>query len=356
MCYGISIYVGLDNTLEENILLLEEANKRGIRRVFTSLHIPEANYNRLKEEFSEILKTGKKYNMDIICDISPNTFKFLGLKNLDLKAIKDMGIQTIRIDFGYDEREIAKLTHNEEKIKIQLNASTISEIFLENLEKYKADFSFVDALHNFYPRRGTAISEETLIRKNIILKKKGIRISAFVSSNNRRRSPLKEGLPTMEDHREMEVSLATRHLFALGIDSVFIGDSLPSIEELNDLSSITLGVIEIKAKLRTNNNTTINLLNNVFTSRDDEARDAIRAQESRIIIRDKIYKENNFDREYGDITVDNIDYQRYMGEVQIIKRPQKGDSRVNNVAKVIKEEEFLLKYIVEGKKFSFKFI
>lgn len=357
MNFGISIYVGLDNNLEENKYLIEEANKRGIKRIFTSLHIPETNYETLKSEFQEILKICKKYNMDIISDISPNTFKFLGIKDLDLKTLKEFGIKTIRIDFGYDEKEIAKLTHNEFGIKIQLNASTINEKFLDRLEEYSADFTHVDALHNFYPRKGTAISEETLIKKNNLLKKKGIKIGAFVGSNNRKRSPLKEGLPTIEDHRGMEVSLAARHLFILGIDSVFIGDSLPSIEELNDLSSINIDVIELKAILKTKDKTTIKLLNNIFTSREDEARDAIRAQESRIILNgETIYPENNYYRNYGDITVDNIDYQRYMGELQIIKTFQEPDNRVNNVGKILKNEKFLLKYITEGKKFSFKFV
>ena len=44
MSLGISVYFGLDNTMEENIKLLSEAKKLGFTRIFTSLHIPEANY------------------------------------------------------------------------------------------------------------------------------------------------------------------------------------------------------------------------------------------------------------------------------------------------------------------------
>ena len=35
---GISVYPGLDNTLEENLALIEYAHQCGIRRIFTSLH------------------------------------------------------------------------------------------------------------------------------------------------------------------------------------------------------------------------------------------------------------------------------------------------------------------------------
>ena len=80
MSYGFSIYFGLDNTKEENIKLLNEAHKLGFTRIFTSLHIPEANYSSLKTEAQEFFKLAKKYDMDIISDISPNTFKFFRLK------------------------------------------------------------------------------------------------------------------------------------------------------------------------------------------------------------------------------------------------------------------------------------
>ena len=46
---GISLYPGLDNTPDENLALLERAAQAGIRRVFTSLHIPETYVAALKQ-------------------------------------------------------------------------------------------------------------------------------------------------------------------------------------------------------------------------------------------------------------------------------------------------------------------
>ena len=135
MSIGFSVYFGLDNTKEENINLLKDAHSLGFKRVFTSLHIPEANYDVLKSEIKEFLQLAKEYHMDIISDISPNTFKFLDLEDMDLKGLKEIGIQTIRIDFGYDEESIAKMSNNEYGLKLQLNASTITQSFLENLDK-----------------------------------------------------------------------------------------------------------------------------------------------------------------------------------------------------------------------------
>ena len=283
-------------------------------------------------------------------------FKFLDLDDMDLKGLRDMGVKTIRIDFGYSEEDIAKMSKNKYGIKIQLNASTITEEFFKKLDRYSPDYENIDALHNFYPRIGTGISEECMIKKNSILKEREIKPCAFVQSNNRKRSPLKDGLPTLEYHRGMAVREAANHLFALGNTSVFIGDSLPSIEELKELSSLNPEVIELDIKVKSNDEITLRLLNEVYSARTDEARDAIRASESRLILKEDIIEPyNNVNKEVGDITIDNKDYLRYMGELQILKMNQEKDSRTNVVASILQKDLYLLKYIQGGKKFRFNF-
>jgi len=357
MSYGISIYFGMENTREENIKLLEEAHEFRFTRIFTSFHIPEANYSILKSEAQEFFKLAKKYDMDIISDISPNTFKFLDLRDMDLKGLYDIGVKTIRIDFGYTQEEISKMTQNPYGIKIQLNASTITEDFFRNLDIYLPNYKNVDALHNFYPRVGTGISEECMEEKNAILSKRGIKASAFVGSNNRKRGPLYDGLPSLEEHRGLEVREAANHLFALGNKSIFIGDSLPSSSELEDLSGLNPDVVELFIELKECDNVTKRLLAETYTNRTDEARDAIRASESRLLIKeDKIVPLNTVGKNYGDITIDNENYMRYMGELQIIKRSQKGDYRTNVVASVLQKHLYLLKYIKGGKRFHFNII
>ena len=61
-------------------------------------------------------------------------------------------------------------------------------------------------------------------------------------------------------------------------------------------------------------------------------------------------------RPHGAVTLDNKNYPRYAGELQIIKRPQPADERTNVAAQVLDEECFLLNYIIPGKKFAFEFI
>ena len=40
---GIAIYLGLDNTFEENLALIDSAAACGVQRIFTSFHIPETD-------------------------------------------------------------------------------------------------------------------------------------------------------------------------------------------------------------------------------------------------------------------------------------------------------------------------
>ncbi len=353
---GISIYPGLDNSYEENIQLIDSASQKGITRLFTSFHIPETDKTRFKNETGRLLQFARKRDMEIISDVSPATLKLLGMDRLHLSAMQLLGIRTLRLDFGYSIDEIAALSRNPQHIRIQLNASTITARMLNALLRQKADFSNMDALHNFYPREGTGLGEETLVRKTAMLHKAGIHVGAFVPSQFRRRSPLRAGLPTLEMHREYSLSLAARHLAAIGIDSIFISDSLPSKAELQTLSQIRENQVTMHARLYTKDPVQISLLQHTFTSRIDEARDAVRSQESRALISGRILPENTRVRPYGAVTIDNKDYMRYMGELQIIKRPQPADKRTNVVAQIENDECFLINYIIPGKKFAFEFI
>ena len=57
-------------------------------------------------------------------------------------------------------------------------------------------------------------------------------------------------------------------------------------------------------------------------------------------------------RPAGSVTIDNKNYQRYMGELQLIKNPQTADARTNVVAMIDENEIKMLSYITPGRKFS----
>ena len=356
---GISLYPGLDNTPDENLLLLAKAARAGIRRVFTSLHIPETNVEALKKELGLLLKAARHRRMEVISDVSPATLKLLDLPEFNPTAFRMLGITTLRLDYGFTAEDIASLTHRFPEMRFQLNASTITHRLLQDLKDAGTDFARIDALHNFYPRRGTGLSEPALVHANILLHRYGIRVGAFVpSQDGRRRSPLKDGLPTLEEHRDEAADLSARHLVALGCDSVVLSDSLPTDEEITALGQLQGDKITLRAHLMTKDPVQKKPLAHAFTSRLDEARDAIRAQESRPLLKEMkavILPDNTTMRPIGAITIDNRDYGRYMGELQIIRTPQNADARTNVAAMIDKSECNLLQYITPGRKFSFQF-
>lgn len=350
---GISIYPGLDNLLEENLKLIELASTCGIKRIFTSFNIPETNKENFKRELDIILNIAQNNDMEIITDVSPKTRELLNIDINDLKSVRNLGVSTIRLDDGYSAEEIAALSHNAENIGLQVNASAITCDFLRKLEKFKANFDAIEALHNFYPRKNTGLSEEFFLYKNNLLKSYNIKVGAFVSSEGKKRGPIFEGLPTLEVHRDMNTSLAMRHLVALGIDFVFISESMPFKDEIEELAKIKRIEVILKINLLTENDNIKKLLSNKFIVREDDARDVIRIKNSRLLSKANIEPENTVERHLGSITLDNRLYKRYMGELQIIKRDLPMDERVNVVAEIAKNEIFMLKYIMPGTNFSF---
>lgn len=355
---GISLYPGLDNTPAENLALLEEAAHDGIRRIFTSLHIPETDVSALKQEIGTLLQAARRHGMEVISDVSPATCQLLDLPDFNPTSFRILGITTLRLDYGFSAEEIARLTHRFPEMRFQLNASTVTRRILKDLQDAGTDFARIDALHNFYPRRGTGLSEQSLVHANILLHRYGIRVGAFVASQGRRRSPLKDGLPTLEEHRDEAAELSARHLVALGCDSVFLADSLPTAEEIQGIGQLQGDQVTLHARYMTKDPVQRELLAHTFTARLDEARDAIRAQESRRLLREmhaRVLPDNATTHPIGAITIDNEGYGRYMGELQIIRMPQPADPRTNVAAMVDESECNLLQYITPGRKFSFRF-
>lgn len=344
---GISVYAGLNCELEENISLILSAADLGLSRLFTSANIPEtADDEKFFDDFAEILTTAVENNFEIILDVSPTTFSDFELENL-----------TLRLDDGFSVPEIAEISRER---KIQLNASTINVEVLKYLQVAGANFGNISALHNFYPRPCTGLDTYFFEMQNKMLHDFGVEAGAFVPSlEGRRRAPLFEGLPTLEDCRNFSTDLSARFLAAIGADFIIIGDALPTFEECKAVSKISDDEIILNIKLFTQDETTVELLSKRFTRRPDVSKSVIRAIEGRQFLKGsggKIFADNAIGRTFGDITIDNENFGRYEGEVQIVEDILPADSRVNVVAAVIEEENFLTRYIKPGQKFSFRFV
>jgi hypothetical protein len=294
--------------------------------------------------------------MHIVADISPRAFTFLGADMNNLKTLKDMGIYGVRVDFGFSPKEISNFTHNKCNLKIEINASTVTEKFFNELEKYGPNYDMLQACHNYYPRLNTGISMETFNKKNQMLKKRNMKIAAFIPSLVNKRAPVFEGLPTLEKHRFIDPYISAKELFALDTQNVIFGDSIPSDSEIERVGRIDENILELRININDCSNIEKKIiLGGIHENRPDSAEDVIRSTNSRVSLNssDIIYPHDNISRTIGSITIDNKDYLRYSGELQILKKLLPPDDRVNVVGSVSKHDLILLNYIDDETKFKF---
>jgi hypothetical protein len=274
---GISVYPGLGGTIQEKTARIERAAALGMTRLFTSFHIPETDPAAFRKELQAVLDTARQCQLDIVADVSPASAACLGMDRFDPEVIAKLGITTVRFDDGFDAAKLAMYSHI---VRVQVNASTLTRKDLEDLRKNGAQLDHIDSLHNFYPRPHTGLALDYFKTQTDRLHACGLSVGAFVASQAGQRAPLYEGLPTLEFHRHQDVSLAARHLAALGVQSVFIGDDKPADKELRDLARAgreETDVVVIKAKLLSWEPHIQDLLSYTFTARPDPSRDVIRA-------------------------------------------------------------------------------
>ena len=339
---GISLYTGIGYSLADNLKYLEKASVFGIKEVFTSLHIPEADSNVYREA-EEILLKAKQLGMSVTADISK--------QYMDRIDIKKFNIHALRLDFGFTVSEIAELS-KKLPYRIQLNASTVSDEYLDTLIRHGAEINNMEVCHNYYPRKDTGLAYELFMERNRCFAEHGMKIAAFIPLQRERRGPLHEGLPTLECHRDIRPIISAQHLLHSGVDTVYAGDAFASEEELKSLAAIKRSVYTIPIVLFKPSKAEIDVMSGVHTNRTDPGEYVIRSQEARLKKHDKILRCNTVQRKRYSVTIDNEGYLRYEGELQILKRELQPDERVNVVGDA-SEAELLIELIKPGEAFEF---
>jgi hypothetical protein len=353
---GISIYPG-HATLEENLTYLNLAHKYGFTRVFTCLLSVEGDKEKIVNSFKTVINEANKLGMQVIADVSPRVFGELGISYSDLSFFGDLGAYGIRLDIGYSGLEESLMTFNPQNLYIEINMSSGTK-YLENIMSYKPNTEKLIGCHNFYPHRYSGLSYEHFIYCSKQFKQYGIRSAAFVSSSDATFGPwpVREGLCTLEMHREMSITAQAKHLFATGlVDDVIIANCFASEEELKALSRInkeklTFDVVlvdsipEIEKKI---------VLEELHFNRGDVSEYLVRSTQSRVK-----YKGHEFvpfntpEIKRGDILIDTTLYGHYAGELQLALKDMKNSGKTNVVGKIVEEELFLLDYIEAWQKFG----
>ncbi|MGR3741887.1 DUF871 domain-containing protein [Companilactobacillus sp. DQM5] len=346
---GFSVYLNkeIDNEIKEYLKLMK---LNGFSGVFTSLHIPEEDSKSYRNKIIELAKFCRYLNLQLTIDVDENSLNLIGYSFNNVEQLAELGVTALRIDYGLTNEQIAKLSY---KIKIALNASTILKKDIEELKQFNARFDSLQAWHNYYPRPETGLDFNWYKQKNIFLKKSGFKTMGFVPGDKNLRGPLNLGLPTVEKHRNLNPLFSSIELIDSGnTDLVYIGDPRISDKLMNQFRQyFSEDILELSV------NSSIefpDFMKNIVHSRKDLSRDVIRIEEGRIMINKKIYPMNIVKRNKGTITLDNLKYGRYMGELQIVKNDLPKDERVNTIGRVNASDIDLLDIIKPYQKIVFK--
>ena len=345
---GFSINLGEPLTAQTHNYILKMRNV-GFKGIFTSLQAPEQDSDQVLKGLTELKKWCHDLCLELVGDISKAGMKKLGLE-ADLTSLKSLGLTGVRIDAGFDNDEIAKIS---KEFRVALNASTISEEDVISLRENQADFDHLEAWHNYYPRPNTGLDREWMIERNKWLKSYGFKVMAFAPGDGIKRAPIFESLPTLEEHRNVSSFFASLALFKMGLDYVFIGDCDLSNESFDQFSEY-LNKKAILLHLTENNNITEQLVKHSWHQRADLSRDVIRLEEGRSRQLFSQAKLQAGKRSKGIITSDNEQYLRYEGELEIAKKDLPEDKRVNIVGKVADFDLPLLDIIGSNQMILFK--
>ncbi len=354
---GVAVFSGLNQSVEQNLNYLTLARQYGYSRLFTSLHIPESDADSLIQDTRRMLACAAELGFAITADISPGTWQQFDITPIQLK---NMGIATVRIDYGIGPGEMQELSAAA-SVAVEVNASVFTEDELSALLSAGFSADCLSACHNYYPRPETGLSFPLFIERTRIFFRRNIPVGAFIPSLQNPRGPIFAGLPTMEAHRGMSPVEATRQLWATGmIDRIIWGDPMVSEPELRAVASlskpadslVTMRLI-VEPETASSQERSLVFLP-VHTNRCDAAAFVIRSQESRSLCRQVAPQNANRKRTRGDVTIDNVNYGRYMGELQIALQDLPADDRVNVIGRIADEDMCLLDCILPGGRFCFK--
>ncbi|WP_053368777.1 DUF871 domain-containing protein [Bacillus sp. FJAT-27245] len=352
---GISVY--LSEPVASQEAYIRKMKEHGFNSIFTSLHIPEDNPAVYRKQLMDLGKLARELDMELIPDISPNSLRHLGCTWETADTLLGWGLSGLRVDYGVEPETIALLS---QKMKVALNASTLTSEEISALKAHGLKTDSVEAWHNFYPRPETGLGRESFREKNRLLRNEGITVMAFVPGDGTRRGPLYQGLPTLEDHRFSSPFAAYLDLKENeGVDKILIGDPGVSDTVLQQFSAFRDGVFYLRARPFTGDQNLLETLAATQSNRQDSARDVIRSMESRmyaLIGSKNVPPLNTVERVTGSITIDNERYGRYQGEVQITKTDLPADEKVNVVGRMIEEDLPLLPFIKGGCKFMLRWV
>lgn len=343
---------------------IECAAKWGIEEVFTSVHLPELSMDEQIRFLLMVSTLAHQNGLELMVDIGGHFINRALEDRSVLYALKEARIDFLRLDYGYNFEQLKRLYFELELTGFVINASMVNE---KDLIKHLECFYMMDeniqikACHNFYVREESGLDEEFAIQQSKMFEKRNIPVYYCVPCHHHPRGPLHLGLPTIEKHRWQPIELIILNLLCqYKASAVMLADPWFKEEDFKMIQSVLKkNAIEIKVIL--NKDITVEERKIVLQSHEfryDSNSVFLRSRSSRemaeyaSVIAPK--NEKNL-RLRGAITIDNANYSRYSGELQVVLKDACEDERVNVVGWIADENEMeKLRYYREG--FVYQFI
>ena len=349
MHFGTSAYVGLGISLEQTERHLAEAQAAGIDMLFTSMQLPESDIKALHSDMPKLTKLAHSYGMKVDADVAPRTMERFGIGRMDVRAFREFGLDVIRLDYGYSLEETVELTHNTQGLTVELNATIPADKQKENLEALKRAGAKMDRLracHNYYPKAYTGLPYREAVNMTSLLHEYGLEVGGFVASQTHKRYVVGDGLPTLERHRKLDVFTQAQECALCGMDFIFVGDDLAAKNELEALTSVRPGVIQLRIKPAEESEALNWILNRPFR-KADLAEELLRASfdGERPHVLKNYPGEIHQERRVGDVTIDLPSYYRYAGEVNIVLKPLPKDERIALLGRIVESDSRTLELL-----------
>ena len=313
--------------------------------VFVSLHIGEEFGSDYAERIRAMCSWLHSCGWRILADVSDQTAPQFGCGDI-LQLARELNLWGLRLDDGFSLEEACRLAA---QIPVAVNASTTAPAQAAALAAAGPE---VIAMHNFYPRPETGLDPDFLRESTRMLQAAGMKVWAFIPGDQQLRGPVYEGLPTLEAHRKVPPLAAFADLAVnYRLDGIFVGDPGVSSCEQEQISRFcTTGVLPVPVQLAAEQE---GLYGKVFTCRPDSPAWLVRYQESRAYARQgrPVEPACCTARTRGSITMDNVRYGRYAGEIQLIRQELPADERVNVIGRVDPRYQLLMDCIQRGGRF-----
>ncbi|MCT2909041.1 DUF871 family protein [Schleiferilactobacillus harbinensis] len=288
---------------------LKQAAAAGVREVFTSLQIPEDTPTEFTQGLRTLQQAVHALDLNVIVDISPATFKKLGLADNDFNGIYAQGFHSLRLDYGFDDPALIRKL--QKHFTVVLNASTVQVDFLNALQVEGVDLRKLVVAHNFYPKPDTGLTAAYFAEKNKLFQEWEIPLLAFIPGDGLKRYPVYAGVPTLEHQRGFNSYAAYLEMaLRYGVEWIYVGDSQLTAQSLAWIQRFSQdGVITLPVA------GTTQLPSDPLKVRREVSPGMVRIQTPR----QATPVGPVLDRPAGTVTIENDLAGRYHGEIDIAK-------------------------------------